>query len=206
MDKLNSEIEEYNAKIQDVNSNMATKITSYLREKNPEFRKLHTVYQNAENAKTKIEKYLRLIDDAIDKVIDAGRMEGIDMFSNNKGISVVSYFSTDSALKAIKEVNKYSKVVLDAIKSYNSEISTLSKVSDDAQVRNIGDLALDFATNGPDFLSVLNMLQLREAEGQLKELKRQISKVDEAISTEYSKLDSQVNQYISKVKADIISS
>lgn len=118
---------------------------------------------------------------AIEEADDASDWEMLDMASNNKGISMLSYFETDDAKDAIKAAAK-------SIDNIRHRLSETPLVSDDA-ARSLGvdndfGLVLDMLGGiGGTLMSYSNMRDLDNAAEKLRGVSDKISAAQQEIDT-----------------------
>jgi len=112
---------------------------------------------------------------AIREAEEASTLEMVDMFGNNKGLSLWSYLETDEAKQAIRAAG-------DAISALNTKLRDTQK-QDTALVKDLGftntlDLFLDMAGGfAGAFTSYLNMQKLDEAAEKMKGIQKTLGQM-----------------------------
>jgi len=112
---------------------------------------------------------------AIREAEEASTLEMVDMFGNNKGLSLWSYLETDEAKQAIRAAG-------DAISALNTKLRDTQK-QDTALVKDLGftntlDLFLDMAGGfAGAFTSYLNMQKLEEAAEKMKGIQKTLGQM-----------------------------
>ena len=115
---------------------------------------------------------------AIEQCEGASNMETMDAFSNNKGISLMSYMETSEASDAIKSAKRS----LDKLQRELQEVPQLHHDVDGLKFDNNIGLALDMIGGmGGMFMSLSNKRDLDRAAQQLRAVSQDLGKIGDAL-------------------------
>jgi len=148
------------------------------------------VYNTIHKAKKAGDNVLTEIDEALSAIDSASTMETIDMFTNNKGISLLSSMSTSDAKSQVDDVSP-------AIEKFKKELEyTYLKVNEvqlDSTWATL-DLIFDMADVGfmDVFSSFMVLDSLNNTESKLKDVQKTIKKVMETVNKDYSEIKGQL--------------
>src|SRR5690606_3731672 len=101
---------------------------------------LRANYEHMLETKTKLNTAIAAVDHAIDESKEASDWEGIDMMSNNFGLSLMSHMETREAVDAMKGA---SAALTDLNKNLREQKSFDKAIPDDLQADNNFDLFVD---------------------------------------------------------------
>lgn len=182
-DTIDTHIESVKNLIPDFELDQKVKHNFYYN-KDTTYRKIHDQTEEWGEAISRYRTVMNEIDEAQSAVSSAQTMEVVDMFSKNKGISVLSSISNSSASGEIRDINP-------AINSLKSQLEKLSEsqpqlakeieVSDTLDL--ITDLAFDFSF---DFMSVFSYMKLSSAGSDLSSLEESLKPLGEKIKSTYN--------------------
>lgn len=153
--------------------------------KDSTYRIIHNQTQEWEEAVSRYQNVLSEINEAQSAVSSAQTMEVVDMFSKNKGISVLSSISNSSASGEIRDINPAISRLKDQLQKLSESQPQLAKeieVSDTLDL--ITDLAFDFSF---DFMSVFSYMKLSSAGSDLDSLERDLRPLGDKINSTYKK-------------------
>lgn len=148
------------------------------------------LYNTIHKAKKAGDNVLTEINEALSAIDSASTMETIDMFTSNKGISLLSSMSTSDAKSEVDDVSP-------AIEKFKKELEyTRVKVSEvqlDSTWATL-DLIFDIADIGfmDIFSSFMVLDSLNNAENKLKEVEKTIRTVMETVNKDYNEIKSQL--------------
>lgn len=148
------------------------------------------LYNTIHKAKKAGDNVLTEINEALSAIDSASTMETIDMFTSNKGISLLSSMSTSDAKSEVDDV-------FPAIEKFKKELEyTRVKVSEvqlDSTWATL-DLIFDIADIGfmDIFSSFMVLDSLNNAENKLKEVEKTIRTVMETVNKDYNEIKSQL--------------
>lgn len=153
----------------------------------------HTYYKIAgqkeqwESAKNQHERVLSQIREAQSAVSSAETMETLDLFSKNKGISVLSTLSNSDASSEIEDIRPELDLLVTQLKNLQQDTPDAMKtikVSDTLDL--ISDLAFDFSF---DFMSIFSLMKLSKADDQLDQLEAKLLPLGKHLRENTSKFE-----------------
>lgn len=179
------------------------KIVSYLKDSDKEYHTLQKAYGQISKVKDTTDSYMRKIKSALSAIDSAQTTETMDMFTDNKGISVLSSMQNSAAKSAINEVKHATEHFRDVMNEYETcahEYHVDANV-DSGGISDMGDLFMDLAFDGGfDFMSIFTLSALDRAEDQMRELKGQVSGIQHRIESKYNDLQERHDQYLRNVR------
>lgn len=120
-----------------------------------------------------------IIANAIDQCSDASGMEMVDIASNNKAISMLSYFETQEARDAINQAQRALAKLEKQLKDFSAEAVDLG----DLEFENNLGLMLDMLGGiGGTFMSLSNMQDLDRAADHLSDIDDKLLQVDDKLA------------------------
>lgn len=133
---------------------------------------LRANYAHMQETKEKLHKAIAAVDHAIDESKDASDWEGIDMMSNNFGLSLLSHLETREAVNAMKDA---SAALTDLNKNLREQESFDKAIPDDLQSDNNFDLFVDALSEFAGiFTSWSNMEKLDNAVEKMGEIRKSL--------------------------------
>lgn len=133
---------------------------------------LRANYAHMQETKEKLHKAIAAVDHAIDESKDASDWEGIDMMSNNFGLSLLSHLETREAVDAMKDA---SAALTDLNKNLREQESFDKAIPDDLQSDNNFDLFVDALSEFAGiFTSWSNMEKLDNAVEKMGEIRKSL--------------------------------
>lgn len=126
------------------------------------------------------ERALRDVGRASSSVSSAQTMETLDLFTDNKGISMVSFMSNSSASDDIDQTRRSIRRFVDAIGEHRGLASSLQH----SMTPELIDLAMDFSglNDGFDIGSALSLLHLASASSSLDGVEYQLKDMVSALT------------------------
>ncbi|MFM5362272.1 hypothetical protein ACET98_14385 [Aeromonas veronii] len=126
------------------------------------------------------ERALRDVGRAAASVSSAQTMETLDLFTKDKGISMLSSISNNSANDGIHQAKQSVRRFVDAIGEHQGLVSSLNH----SMSAELFDLGMDFSglNDGVDIGSVLSLANLASASSSLKSLEYQLKDIVTALN------------------------
>lgn len=177
------------------------KVHSYLQQNDSVFRALLVPRQAAGNLKDAVAEFLSVIDCALSEIDQAQSMEGMDLFSKNKGISLMSTMANSEASEAIRAVERAAPAFRQAVECYSDKIKTINLGNIRPEIDDAPDLIFDFAFDGFDFMSMLTLIALNEAENNLRVARAKVDKVGDIADRHLTRADNAVSAYIDRARS-----
>lgn len=181
-------------------SDLKAIIDSHLRNCDESYRVLVQPYDRAAKMKDAIDVFLEKIDSALSEIGDAQGMETLDLLSSNKGISVLSYMENSEASDAIDEVRAAAETFQKAVAAYDDFLESYRSPRIEAEIGDGIDLALDFALDGFDFMSIFTLSALGDAEDELGGIREKANEFKKVVSSHFMKAEKAVSAYIHNVR------
>ena len=136
---------------------------------------LRANYEHMQETKTKLNTAIAAVDHAIDESKDASDWEGIDMMSNNFGLSLLSHLETREAVDAMKGA---AAALTDLNKNLREQESFDKSIPDDLQSDNNFDLFVDALSEFAGiFTSWSNMEKLDKAVDKMGEIRKSLVEI-----------------------------
>ena len=133
------------------------------------------------------------ISEARNAIDDAETMETLDMFTDNKGLSVLSTISTSDANSEIRDVKP-------ALKTLESKLEDVKVKEDLINVDDSFDLMVDlFFDFSFDFTSLFNLFSLSSADSKLSSLERELQPLGAQIQEKVEKATSAKESYLASL-------
>lgn len=148
------------------------------------------LYNTIHKAKKAGDNVLSEINEALSAIDSASTMETIDMFTSNKGISLLSSMSTSDAKSEVDDVAP-------AIEKFKKELEYTRVKVNEVQLESTWatlDLIFDMADIGfmDIFSSFMVLDSLNSAESKLKDVEKTIRKVMETVNKDYNEIKNQL--------------
>lgn len=148
------------------------------------------LYNTIHKTKKAGDNVLTEIDEALSAIDSASTMETIDMFTSNKGISLLSSMSTSDAKSEVDDVSP-------AIEKFKKELEHTRLKVNDVQLDSTWatlDLIFDMADVGfmDMFSSFMVLDSLNNTESKLKDVEKTIKKIMESVNKDYAEIKSQL--------------
>lgn len=148
------------------------------------------LYNTIHKAKKAGDNVLSEINEALSAIDSASTMETIDMFTSNKGISLLSSMSTSDAKSEVDDVAP-------AIEKFKKELEHTRLKVNDVQLDSTWatlDLIFDMADVGfmDMFSSFMVLDSLNNTESKLKDVEKTIKKIMESVNKDYAEIKSQL--------------
>ena len=140
---------------------------------------LRANYEHMLETKTKLNTAIAAVDHAIDESKEASDWEGIDMMSNNFGLSLMSHMETREAVDAMKGA---SAALTDLNKNLREQKSFDKAIPDDLQADNNFDLFVDALSEFAGiFTSWSNMGKLDNAVDKMRDIRKSLVEIGDEI-------------------------
>ncbi len=207
---LKGYISDYDSKIRGANrlvaefeKNIDTAIAQYLSTGDDAYRRLDRAYKKASYIREQTSYFIGRIDDALSEISDAEMMETVDLFTKNKGISLLSTLENSEAEDAANDVK-------DAIPAYQAKLNEYDAWLDKKPLQGLAeidigdgiDLIFDLAFDGFDFMSIFTLSSLSDAEDQLNELRDKVVDIKRELDKHYKQADDNRQRYIDNVRRE----
>jgi hypothetical protein len=205
--EFNTKAEDLRAQAKAVDAEADNKIHGFLRQSDPHYTGVSTCHDKAVETKNVIGQFMSTVDNALDEIDDAQNTEMMDMFSKNKGISVISYMENQEAGDAIKDVRRALPAFQKALESYNVTVKEFD--SSAVRLTDVGDgfdLMLDFAFEGFDFMSLFTLNKLSNAESDMEDLRSKVQSVQSNVSQHVEKSGNYLQSYRNNVRGTCLGS
>lgn len=155
------------------------------------YKKWKDVENNCDSLQDKIRTALSAID-------SAQFTETIDLFSKNKGLSILSSINTSSANDDIRRVKQRLQTLKDSLESLQSEQLNYNKSI--KEVNDFPDLVVDLVFDfGFDFTSIMSLFSLSDAEDSLESLRSKIKSIEHSVKDQVQKYSSAKNNILIKL-------
>ncbi len=174
-------------------------IREYLEQHDSEYRQINSLYGHFRSAREETRGFLSTIEEALSEIDDAQDMEMFDMFSNNKGIALMSYLENSEAQEAVQAVKNALPGFRQRLEAYAAFMQNLPPPT----TLDFGDgldFTFDLLLDGFDFMSLFTLEKLERAESELRELRARVDDVKGKIEHDCSKAEQNLLQYISNVR------
>lgn len=150
-------------------------------------------YSSWETAKNKYNKVIYEIDQALDAIDSAQAMETMDLFTKNKGISIMSSMSNSSASSEVEDIKPAIRDLENYLKELKLKEETIFKSVD---ISDMSDLMVDMFLDWDfDIMSFFTLSKLSNAEDKIKDLKRNLRPLGQTLSEQLSKREALKNHY-----------
>lgn len=159
------------------------------------YRHLVSLHVNWATAKKYYDELIDSIKEALSSVDSAQMTETIDLFSANKGISMLSTLNNSEVNSDVDQVrHNYNKLKnhLDSIKSdMEYSKSTIQKINDVPDL--MIDLVLDFSL---DFMSIFSLSKLNDIESDLEGFMKNVLKLEPEINLRFNQSKANQDKYL----------
>lgn len=150
-----------------------------------------------QSAKTKYDKVIYEIDQALDAIDSAQAMETMDLFTKNKGISIMSSMSNSSASSEIDDIKPAIRDLENYLKELKIKEETIFKSVD---ISDLSDFMVDMFLDWDfDIMSFFTLSKLSSAEDKIKDLRRSLKPLGQTLSEQLAKRESVKNIYFMKL-------
>jgi|GEM_PF-2407535 len=187
---------------------LAKEIEAYIEQELGVAQRLNAAIKTLYEAVCQADSCERKIQSARRAVSSAQVTEAIDLFSNNKVVSILSTMSTSSASSEISYVERYLNELSTHVSRAKKALAELGKGQVDTaefsgvvQVSDFLDLIVDTAWNPQvDFTSIAGFVQLGRADGSLRQAANEVEAVRKDLSNMKGKLETSLAEYNSSMK------
>lgn len=184
-----------------LNTKVIEVIKSDLDSQDNDYQKLLGPHLAALKIKEAVDTFLDKINTALSEVDDAQSMETLDLFSSNKGISIVSYMENEEAKEAIRQAQGSVETFQLAINDYNFYLKGRQAPKIDADICDGIDLILDLGLDGFDFMSLFTLSALGDAEDNLQEARGKVVEVEAIVSAHLEATSRATSDYVNRVRS-----
>ena len=180
-------------------------LDEYLRRNDGTYQKLVVPKDAAERLKLAVDEFKGLIEHALSEIDSAQSMETMDMFTKNKGISLMSYAANSDASSAIGDVKRAAPDFQAAVEGYTEAIKGFDAKAVRADIGDGMDLFFDFAFDGFDFMSMFTLSALGSAESDMEGLRGQVQEIDDHVSKNMQDAEAATAAYIKRARTFCLS-
>lgn len=178
-----------------------TILDAHLVARDPVYQSLVEPLDKAQQAQAAIDNFKEKVQNALDAIDSAQSVETMDMFTKNKGISVMSSFSNASARDAVNAVKASAPDFQAAMQNYGAYLKDYKVPAVQAGFGDMTDLIFDFAFGGGfDFMSIFTLSALGNAEDKMEDVREAVDKAAQFVSENRVKVEQALNQYRQKVR------
>lgn len=165
----------------------------------PIYRKTVDMYKKWKDAENNLDSLQNQIRTALSSIDSAQFTETIDLFSKNKGLSVLSSINTSSANDDIRRVKQKLVTLKENLESLKEEQLHFSQSL--KEVNDFPDLVIDLVFDfGFDFTSIMSLFNLSDAEDSLKSLRSKTNSIENSIKEQVSKYYAAKNDILIKLE------
>ena len=175
-------------------------ISAFLRDHDQDFRNILIPLEAADEFKQSIGKFKGLISTALSEIDDAQSMETMDMFTKNKGISLMSTFANSDARDAVNRVKSAAPAFEAAAQKYQESYKDFSVGKIQAGFGDMTDLVFDFMFDGFDFMSIFSLSALGNAEDNMEKVKHQVKDIENTVDEQIGRLQSLRDACVEKTR------
>jgi chromosome segregation ATPase len=181
-----------------IDAQVDNEIEAYLRKNDLSYQLLLAPHQAAVDLKSAAGSFLGKIDAALDSIGSAQMTETLDLFTDSALISVLSTLDNSNASSEISAVKSAAPAFQRAVETYNASLSSFKAAN--VQISGIDDsidLMFDLVMGGGgfDFMSMISLFALNDAESDVKKLRGEVRKVDAVAGEHVSKTGNAVKAY-----------
>jgi hypothetical protein len=194
--ELDSKASDLRSEVKKFDAQAKKAIDNHLREHDRDYQELLQPHDEASKVKKAVDAFLGKIDNALSEIDDAQGMETLDLFTKNKGISVLSYMENSEASDAVEAVQQAAKPFQKAVDAYNGFLKGYQAPQVHAEIGDGIDLVFDFVFDGFDFMSIFTLSALSDAEDSLEEARGKVAEVDKIVSGHLDKTSKAVLAYV----------
>jgi hypothetical protein len=195
----------YKNKIKHTEVEIDNAIIDFLENNDSEFKENQDHLKAVNEMRTVVNNYVELIEEAASDVDSAQGMETLDLFTDNKGISILSTMENSSASDSIEAVKEYSPKFKEAVEKFKNYLNE-NKI-DDPKISEIGDI-LDlyfdmFFDGGFDFTSLFSLSALNDAEDDIEKLQEKVVDFQNKVDKIYQQYKDKKAVYIDALKKEL---
>lgn len=203
MDNVSAEDKQarsYGDKADTINSSVINAVSDFLNRNDQNYRNILIPLAAANEFKSSIGKFKGLIRHALSEIDDAQSMETMDMFTKNKGISLMSTFANGDARDAVNRVKSAAPTFEAAAQKYQESYRDFSVGKIEAEFGDLTDLVFDFMFDGFDFMSIFSLSALGSAEDNMEKVQRQVKSIESTVDEQIDQLQSLRDACIAKTR------
>lgn len=198
--RFESKAFKHDQKAFNIDQKITDKISNFLRANDATYRSIIIPLEAAIEFQKTVHDISSLVHNALNEIDDAQSMETMDLFTKNKGISLMSTFANSDARTAVNDVKSAMPAFETAARQYHETYKDFSLSKVETEFGDLTDLVFDFAFDGFDFMSIFSLNALGLAEDNLEQLLADINQFESAINNQAEHLSALRDECINRTR------
>lgn len=201
INQYDSQISEAKTKVTAIEKNIYDSLKGYLIQNDDTCKQFQAFLDKIEEIRKVVECYIEKVDDALSQIDDAKGMETLDLFSQNKGISLLSHLENSEANDAMQRVKDSTEQFQEDLRKYNNFIKNYCvQKLDGIKVDDTLDFILDMTLDAFNFMSFFVLEDLSNAESKLTKLKSEVQEIQDEVKKQHEETEAKMKSYLSDIR------